>query len=183
MIMVVVMFMILVMFYISHQQRKRKHNICFSGDSFEFNYSNGKMEVFSKSSNRSTTNTVPQPRSWPRPHDPDQDRDKKIVQKSDVFAVSHSCNLFYILLHWRYNLLTHCTALIFSGCWDFPLAHRHQRAAHVIQNDDMIWHDDNIIEVNWALKAQTSSFWPKQRWFLSNDLKYNFFNCSLEMLL
>ena len=25
--------------------RKIKHNICFSGDSFEFNYSNGKMQV------------------------------------------------------------------------------------------------------------------------------------------
>ena len=62
MIMMVVMFRLMVMFLVlthlswvlswglERQNRKRKYNVCFSGDSFEFNYSNGKMEVSSNPS-------------------------------------------------------------------------------------------------------------------------------------
>ena len=67
MIMMVVMFRLMVMFLVlthlswvlswglERQNRKRKYNVCFSGDSFEFNYSNGKMEVSSNPSKNLST--------------------------------------------------------------------------------------------------------------------------------
>ena len=94
MIMMVVMFRLMVMFLVlthlswvlswglERQNRKRKYNVCFSGDSFEFNYSNGKMQVrplrpeplsrlwqlTRTSTTIMTKNILPEPRQrlWPK---------------------------------------------------------------------------------------------------------------------
>ena len=51
-------FMMFSIMRVRKAKRKRKDNVCFSGDSFEFNYSNGKMEVYVLTLNVCTALTV-----------------------------------------------------------------------------------------------------------------------------